>query len=362
MRTLSLLCAFLLLCLLPGCNLVVMDPSGDVASQQSDLIVYATILMLIVIIPVILLTLFFAFYYRASNTSASYEPDWDHSISLEIVIWSVPLAIIICLAGLTWVATHRLNPYGDLTRISATQAVDPDVEPLTIQAVAMDWKWMFLYPEQGIATVNEVAVIVDRPVEWHITSTTVMNAFYVPAMAGMIYGMPGMQTELNAVMNAPGTYDGFSANYSGAGFSHMRFDLKAVDEAGFDAWVDGVRAGGEGILDRPMFLDVEQPSIDAPVRYFERVEEGLWDRIVNLCVGEDRLCQNDMMMVDALGGGGLDGLWNRELFAGICAADDPGVILALVKPNPRLRHDETLAAAFRQALLPEARDPREGAN
>ncbi|MEM7440116.1 MAG: ubiquinol oxidase subunit II, partial [Pseudomonadota bacterium] len=147
LRPLTLLVAALLL---PGCDLVLLNPSGDIAAQQGDLIIYATVLMMIVILPVILLTLFFAWHYRAANTKARYEPDWDHSISLEIVIWAVPLAIIICLAGLTWVATHRLNPYDDLTRISETQPLDPAVKPLTVYVVAMDWKWGFIYPEQGI--------------------------------------------------------------------------------------------------------------------------------------------------------------------------------------------------------------------
>jgi len=184
-----------------------LNPNGDVAAQQGDLIIYATVLMLIVILPVMALTVLFAFAYRASNTEANYDPEWDHSISLEIVIWAVPLAIIICLAGLTWVATHRLDPYQDLRRVSETQPIDPNVEPLQVQVVALDWKWVFIYPEHNIATVNEAAVIVDRPIEWKLTSGTVMNAFYVPEMAGMIYAMAGMETELNAVMNAPGSYD-----------------------------------------------------------------------------------------------------------------------------------------------------------
>ncbi len=211
--------------LLSGCDLVLFNPSGDVAAQQGDLIIYATVLMMIVILPVMALTVFFAIKYRKDNEEATYEPEWSHSVSLEIVVWSVPLAIIICLAGLTWVATHRLEPYNDLPRITAEKAIDPNVTPLQVQVVALDWKWLFIYPEQGIATVNEAAVVVDRPVEWKITSNTVMNAFYVPEMAGMIYAMGGMETELNAVMNASGTFEGFSANYSGNGFSHMRFDL-----------------------------------------------------------------------------------------------------------------------------------------
>ncbi len=284
-----------------------MNPAGDVASQQADLIIYATVLMLIVIVPVIALTVFFAMRYRASEKERTYEPEWDHSVSLEIVIWSVPLAIIIMLAGLTWVATHRLDPYADLTRISATQPIDENVTPLQVQVVAMDWKWLFIYPEYNIATVNEMATIVDRPVELKLTATTVMNAFYVPDMVGMIYAMAGMETELNGVLNSEGTYEGFASHYNGAGFSKMRFDVQALDEAGFAAWVADAQSVPQD-LTRATFEQLEQPSIDDDVAYYASVEDGLWRRIVNMCVGEDTMCMDEMMMIDAMGGGGLEGM------------------------------------------------------
>lgn len=343
MKKLVMGAALLSFFFLSGCNLVVMSPSGDVAHQQANLIVYATILMLIVIVPVIALTVFFAIKYRASNKEATYDPDWHHSTSLEIIIWSVPLAIIICLAGLTWVATHRLDPYQPLTRISAEKPIDPAVEPMVIQVAAMDWKWLFIYPEEGIATVNEVAAIVDRPIEFQITSTTVMNAFYVPALAGMIYAMAGMQTEMNAVINEEGVYNGFSANYSGEGFSQMHFKFHGLSETGFDAWVETVKAGTD-VLDLETIAELDQPTISHPVTYYYTVEEGLWDRVLNQCIAEDDLCMNDMMMVDALGGGGLEGLFNRELFRGICSADDPGALMALIRPEYRIRENEIITA------------------
>ncbi|MEO0971598.1 MAG: ubiquinol oxidase subunit II, partial [Pseudomonadota bacterium] len=312
MRILSVLFAATLLA---GCKLTVFEASGDIASQQGDLIIYSTILMLIVVLPVMALTIFFAFHYRASNKKASYAPDWDHSISLEIVVWSVPLAIISCLAGLTWVATHRLDPYQPLTRISDTQAIDEQVEPLVVQVVALDWKWLFIYPEYGVASVNEMAAVVDRPIEFQLTSTTVMNSFAVPALAGQIYAMAGMQTELNAVINEPGTFDGFSANYSGAGFSYMRFDFLGLEASDFDDWIGRLRASADA-LDRAQFVDLEAASVDHPITYYSGIEDGLWRRIVNLCVGDDALCLDDMMVVDALGGGGLDGLYNRDMFRG----------------------------------------------
>ncbi|MCL6283294.1 ubiquinol oxidase subunit II [Ruegeria sp. 2012CJ41-6] len=333
---------------LAGCDLVVLSPSGDVAQQQSDLIIYATVLMLIVILPVMALTVFFAIKYRESNKKASYEPEWHHSFSLEIVIWSVPLAIIICLAGLTWVATHRLDPYQPLTRISPDQPVNPEVMPLVIQVASMDWKWLFIYPEQGIATVNEVAAIVDRPIEFQITSATVMNSFYIPALAGQIYAMAGMQTEMNAVINKPGVYDGFSANYSGAGFSQMRFKFHGMDPAGFDDWVAKVGTSAQ-VLDADMLAKLNQPSIADPVSYYGAISDTVWDRLVNTCIDADSLCRNDMMMVDALGGGGLEGLWNREMFRGICSAEDPGAFIAMLRPEMRLRGDEIVTA---MSLLP----------
>ncbi|MEM9301867.1 MAG: ubiquinol oxidase subunit II [Pseudomonadota bacterium] len=342
--------AFIVVLLLSGCNLVVLEPAGDIARQQGQLIIYATVLMLIVILPVMALTIFFAIRYRASNESASYSPDWDHSISLEMVVWSLPLAIIICLAGLTWVATHRLEPYNELTRIDASRPLDPAVEPLTIQVVALDWKWLFIYPEQDVATVNEVAAIVDRPVEFKLTSATVMNSFYVPALAGQIYAMAGMETELNAVINEPGDFEGFSANYSGNGFSQMRFRFHGLDATGFDRWVADVRAQGSR-LDRERYRSLALPSVGNAVTYFDGVEAELWDRIINLCVEPGTLCHDDMMMVDALGGGGLEGLYNREIFAGICASDDALGLYYLLRPEFSRRSPE-LAAALGTAALP----------
>lgn len=340
--------ALLSVCILSGCKLVVLSPSGDVADQQADLIIYATVLMLIVILPVMALTVFFAIKYRQSNRDATYEPEWNHSFSLEIIIWCVPMAIIICLAGLTWVATHRLDPYQPLRRISEEQPVDPQVKPLVIQVAAMDWKWLFIYPEQGIAAVNEVVAIVDRPIEFQITSATVMNSFFIPALAGQIYAMPGMQTEMNAVINKPGTYKGFSANYSGPGFSKMRFRFHGMDQAGFDDWTAKVKASAD-TLDADTLAQLNQPSIANPVSYYGTVAGSAWDRLVNQCVEADALCLNDMMMVDALGGGGIEGLWNREMFRGICSAENPGAYLAMLRPELRLRAGEIVTA---MSLLP----------
>ena len=299
---------------LAGCSkAVVLNPAGDIAAQQGQMVIQATLLMLIIIVPVIALTLWFAWKYRqnnAANTEDDYDPDWHHSTTLELVIWTVPLLIIIALGALTWIGTHKLDPYRPLDRISASKPLDTQSTPLEVQVVAMDWKWLFFYPEQGIATVNELAAPVDRPIRFKLTSSTVMNAFYVPALAGMIYTMPGMQTELNAVMNSPGEYEGFSANYSGAGFSGMRFRFHALDQAGFDQWVGQVRGGGK--LDRDAYLLLEKPSEREPVRHFGSVEEGLYEAILNRCVDPRRMCMHEMMAIDAGNGAGRSGIEGLE--------------------------------------------------
>ncbi|MFQ0812398.1 cytochrome ubiquinol oxidase subunit II [Brucella anthropi] len=295
---------------LAGCDMVVMSPSGYIAAQQADLIVISTILMLIIIVPVIFLTLFFAWRYRQSNSAARYDPEWHHSTALEVVIWTAPLLIIIALGAITWVNTHKLDPYRPLDRIDSTQPVPAGTKPLVVEVVALDWKWLFFYPDYGIATVNEMAAPVDRPIEFKITASSVMNSFYVPALAGMIYAMPGMQTRLHAVINKAGEYEGFSANYSGEGFSHMRFRFHGLDAPGFENWIGQVKQNGT-MLNRDTYLKLEKPSIKEPVRYFAAVESGLYEAVLNMCVRPGQMCVSSMMHIDRMGGGGLDSHENR---------------------------------------------------
>jgi len=291
--------------------MVVMAPSGDIAVQQRDLILISTILMLLIIVPVIFLTLLFAWRYRQSNTEAEYDPDWHHSTRLEVVIWSAPLMIIIMLGAVTWISTHKLDPFRPLDRIDDTRPVAADVKPLTVQVVALDWKWLFVYPEQGIATVNELAAPVDRPIDFQITSSSVMNSFFVPALAGQIYAMPGMQTQLHAVINKPGEFEGFSANYSGAGFSDMRFKFHGLAQADFDQWVAKVKADG-GALGRTEYTALAKPSIAEPVRHFSSVEDGLFQAILNMCTAPGKMCMSEMMHIDMTGGAGKESHENRE--------------------------------------------------
>jgi cytochrome o ubiquinol oxidase subunit II len=309
--------------LLAGCDLVVLGPSGDVAAQQGRLVVQATLLMMLIIVPVIAATLLFAWRYRESNRAARYEPDWDHSIQLELLIWAAPLLIIIALGALTWIGTHTLDPYRSLRRIDTQRPVPRDIRPLVVQAVALDWKWLFIYPEQGIAVINEVAAPVDRPIYFQITSHSVMNSLYVPALAGMIYAMPGMQTSLHAVINKAGIYQGFSANYSGAGFSDMRFKFHGLDDAGFDRWVESARSSGSPDLSRAAYIELRQPSQRDPVRRFASVAPDLWDAILNRCVEPGARCLHQQMAEDARRQFAAARPEQAFMAAAVCTADDP---------------------------------------
>jgi cytochrome o ubiquinol oxidase subunit 2 len=286
--------------LLCGCDLVVLRPAGDVAMQQGRLVVQSTLLMLLIVVPVIVLTLWFAWHYRASNREARYEPEWDHSIQLELVIWAAPLIVVIVLGALTWITTHTLDPYRSLRRIDAQRPLPRDAKPLVVQAVALDWKWLFIYPEQGIAVVNEVAAPVDQPIHFKITSHSVMNTLFVPALAGMIYAMPGMETSLHAVINKAGIYEGFSGNYSGEGFSGMRFEFHGLDRAAFDRWVASTKAAASAELSRGAYLDLRKPSQREPVRRWNGVAPDLWSAILNRCVEPGAKCIHEQMAQDAL--------------------------------------------------------------
>ncbi len=319
--------------------MVVLSPSGDVAAQQRDLIVVSTVLMLLVIIPVMALTVLFAWRYRKSNTKATYEPDWDHSTQLELVIWAAPLLIIICLGAVTWMGTHLLDPYRPLDRLAHDRPVTEELKPLRVEVVALDWKWLFIYPDYGIASLNELAAPVDRPIDFSITSSAVMNSFFIPALAGQIYAMPGMQTKLHAVINKAGTYEGFSANYSGAGFSQMRFAFHGLSDADFDSFVADTRKA-EGSLDRTRYLALEQPSENVPPERFASVDPDLYRRILNRCVEPGKMCMSEMMAIDAKGGLGMAGIANvlpltydKYSRRGTVLGPEPGYVASICTPE-----------------------------
>ena len=257
--------------LLGGCNWTLLDPVGQVGIEERNLIITATVLMLLVVVPVILMTLIFAWKYRASNKNATYAPKWSHSTKIEVVIWTVPILIIIALGVITYKSTHALDPYRPL---------ESDVKPVTIEVVALDWKWVFIYPEQGIATVNKIVFPANTPVNFRITSDSVMNSFFIPGLGGQIYAMAGMTTKLHLIANKNADMDGISANYSGAGFTGMKFKAIATSEEDFNAWVAEVKASPKQ-LDNAEYAALEKPSENNPVELYSTVTPNLFQLIID---------------------------------------------------------------------------------
>ncbi|WPP00795.1 ubiquinol oxidase subunit II [Pseudomonas sp. HR96] len=262
---------FLGMLFLGGCNWTLLDPKGQVGIDERNLIYISFALMLLVVIPVIVMAFVFAWKYRASNKDATYTPEWAHSTKIEMVVWGVPLLIIIALGYVTYVSTHHLDPYRPL---------DSDVKPVTIQVVALDWKWLFIYPEQGIATVNKIVFPANTPVNFQITSDSVMNSFFIPALGGQIYAMAGMQTKLHLIANENGEFDGISANYSGAGFTGMKFKAVATSQADFDAWVSEVK-GAPKQLDSAEYAALAKPSEKNPVELYSSYQPNLFQVILD---------------------------------------------------------------------------------
>ena len=288
---------------LGGCNMVQMFPTGDIAVQQRNLILFSVGVMLIIIVPVMVLTVLFAYRYRRGNPNKIYDPTFDHSTTLELVIWSCPLLIVIALSAVTWTSTHLLDPFRPLERIAPGRPVPEGTKPLEIQAIALDWKWLFIYPDLGVAAVNELALPVNVPVRFSITSSDQFNTFYAPTLAGMIYAMPTMRSELNAVLNEPGESWGYSGNYTGRGYSDMRFKVRGVEATDFDRWVAETRASG-GSLDQTRLIELVKPSEKEPVTRFAVVQPGLFDRVVNRCVEPGKPCMVDVMRRDMEKSGG----------------------------------------------------------
>ncbi|MCS3840591.1 cytochrome o ubiquinol oxidase subunit 2 [Pseudomonas sp. JAI111] len=257
--------------LLSGCNMTLLDPKGQVGLDERNLIITATLLMLLVVVPVIVMTFLFAWKYRASNQDAVYTPKWSHSTKIEVAVWAIPVLIIIALGYVTYKSTHALDPYRPL---------ESDVKPITIQVVSMDWKWLFIYPEQGIATVNKIVFPANTPINFQITSDTVMNSFFIPGLGGQIYAMAGMQTKLHLIANQNAEFDGISANYSGAGFTGMKFKAIATSQADFDAWVSDVKKAPKQ-LEKAEYEALSKPSQNNPVELYSSFTPNLFQTIVD---------------------------------------------------------------------------------
>src|ERR1700740_1421656 len=240
----------------------VLDPQGPGASQQLLLLVNSTAIMLVVVVPVILATLGFAWWDRGANARASGSTDEGYEGRTEFVTWSIPVLIVILLGGVIWIGSHQLDPRAP---------IPGKADPLRVEVVALDWKWLFIYPDQGVASVNELVIPAGTPVEFRLTSATVMNSFFVPQLGSQIYAMGGMATHPHLLADAPGEYPGFSAMFSGDGFSDMRFIAKALPPGDFNSWLELARGTGSG-LDEASYAELAKPSQNVPPTTYRSVE------------------------------------------------------------------------------------------
>jgi cytochrome o ubiquinol oxidase subunit 2 len=252
----------------------ILDPQGPIGAAQLLLLINSTEIMLVVVVPVILATLGFAWWYRSSNARASRSPDQSYEGRIEFVTWSIPALIVILLGGVIWISSHQLDPRAPIPAAA---------NPLRVDVVALDWKWLFIYPDQGVAAVNQLVVPVGTPVNFRLTSATVMNSFFVPQLGSQIYTMGGMTTHLNLMADNPGEFPGFSANFSGDGFAEMRFVVKAVPAGDFDRWVAQARGTGSA-LDDAAYTALAKPSQAVPPRTYRSVEPKLFERIIEQTV------------------------------------------------------------------------------
>ena len=235
---------------LSACDLHVLDPKGFVGTSEKTILLDSLAIMLAIVIPTICATLTFAWWYRASNTRAKYLPDWTYSGQIELVVWGIPLLTIMLLGGVTWIASHELDP---------SVPIVSNNKPLEIQGVSLDWKWLFIYPDQRVASVNQLVVPAGVPLHFSLTSGSVMNAFFVPQLGSMIYTMNGMTSKLNLIADDPGTFAGLSSHYSGDGFSDMNFHVRAVPADQFTAWVNTTRSNGP-VLDEAAYTQLAKQS------------------------------------------------------------------------------------------------------
>ncbi|WP_343154143.1 ubiquinol oxidase subunit II [Buchnera aphidicola] len=259
--------------ILNGCDSMLLNSHGIVAQQESSLILISFIMMLFIVIPVFFMTIYFSIKYRASNITEIYKPNWSESKTIETIIWIIPILIISFLAYLTWNYSHLLDP---------KKSILSKYKPIKIDVIALDWRWLFIYPDYGVATINEIAFPKNTPVVFRITSNSVMNSFFIPSLGSQIYAMPGMITKLNLISNDLGKYKGISSNYSGRGFSNMKFTVISLpNKKIFIDWIDKIQHSPKKLNTLKKFNKVSFPNENHYVEYFSNVEKTLFDRIVH---------------------------------------------------------------------------------
>jgi len=258
--------------ILTGKNFQVLNPKGLIASQERDLMFTAILLMLIVVVPVLIFAFHVASTYHENNKKKKYTPEWDHNTKLQFFIWAFPSAIICLLCILNWVGAHRLDPH---------QAIASTVQPITIQVVATRWKWVFIYPDQNIATVNFVEFPENTPINFELSaSDTPMNSFWIPQLGGQIYAMSGMATQTHLIANGIGTYRGENAEINGAGYADMGFTAQSVSKTTFNTWLASIKNSSNPALTLNSFNKLAQPSMNVPPTYFSSTQSNLFTTIV----------------------------------------------------------------------------------
>ena len=273
---------------LGGCSQGVLDPHGPIASAERQILFNSLAIMLAIVIPTIAATLGVAWWFRSSNTRATYLPDFEYSGRLELLVWSIPAMTVLLVGGVAWVGAHDLDP---------RKPISPTVKPLTVQVVSLDWKWLFIYPEQGIASVNHLTVPVGTPVSFELTSSSVMNSFFVPQLGSQIYTMSGMATHLQLQADHSGSYRGLSAQFSGDGFADMHFMVDAVPTQQFEQWVASTRGNGP-TLDPQSYADLAKPSEAVAPFTYGAVSPDLFNSIMSSAMADDPLCTTRSMRAE----------------------------------------------------------------
>ncbi len=248
----------------------VLNPAGLIARKEFELLIFATLLMLVIVVPVLFMTFFIAWKYREGNKKARYTPEWDGNRKLETIWWGFPLVIILVLSVVTWQSSHELDPF---------KPIKAEAKTMTIQVVALQWKWLFIYPNEEIAMVNEVRFPADTPVKFEITSDAPMNSFWIPRLGGQMYAMSGMSTELNLMADKPGIYQGRSANISGEGFAGMKFNAVSMSQDEFDIWLSDIRLL-PNTLDMKDYQELARPSTNNLPAYYSKVEKDLYNKTI----------------------------------------------------------------------------------
>jgi len=251
---------------LSGCTEGILATHGPIGASEKVLLLEALGTMLIVVIPVIVLALSYFWWFRSTNKRAVYRPDWEYSGRIEFTIWMLPLLVVLFLSAIAWSGAHDLDPY---------RPIESEQKTLNVQVVSMDWKWLFIYPDLGIASINELAVPVGVPINFKLTSATVMNSFFIPSVGGQIYTMAGMQTSLSLQFADAGTYQGLSAQFSGDGFSDMHFPVLATNQAGFEAWIAKLKSGG-GSLDPVEYARLANKHMTSGIEHFASVDNSIF--------------------------------------------------------------------------------------